>query len=185
MQSFKYDPNGNMTLHYKPEAQTHYYWDEANRMRVVQQEDQMHHYIYDAAGERVLKSKTNIQEVYENGTLMSSTAEIENYTTYPSPLLTINPEGNYTKHYFAGTQRIASKTMAQSIDNNLPQTPENPSLQQQQQAQQTDLENYLKQANIKKQIEWWVDFYFQRVKTLCHPKIAPTEFLLPLFKRYT
>jgi hypothetical protein len=116
---------------------------------------------------------------------MSSTAEIENYTTYPSPLLTINPEGNYTKHYFAGTQRIASKTMAQSIDNNLPQTPENPSLQQQQQAQQTDLENYLKQANIKKQIEWWVDFYFQRVKTLCHPKIAPTEFLLPLFKRYT
>jgi RHS repeat-associated protein len=34
---------------------------------------------------------------------------MDNYTTYPSGLLVVDPNGLYSKHYYMGTQRIASR----------------------------------------------------------------------------
>ncbi len=34
---------------------------------------------------------------------------MDNYTTYPSGLIVVDPGGIYSKHYYIGTQRIASR----------------------------------------------------------------------------
>jgi hypothetical protein len=45
------------------------FWDESNRLRVVYDQNsyQIQHYIYDGAGERILKASSQIETVYENG----------------------------------------------------------------------------------------------------------------------
>src|SRR5690606_10142558 len=69
----------------------------------------MMHYIYDASGERTLKAQTEYQGVFENGTPTDEGSTLTVYTTYPSPYLTISPDKKFTNHYYAGSQRIASK----------------------------------------------------------------------------
>ena len=66
-------------------------------------------FIYDAGGERVLKAEGEYQQIFENGEPGDGGVSLNNYTTYPSPYMTIAPNKVYTKHYFAGTQRVASK----------------------------------------------------------------------------
>src|SRR5690554_5719692 len=87
-----------------------YFWDEANRLRsAVINGVKMMHYIYDASGERTLKAQTEYQGVFENGTPTDEGSTLTVYTTYPSPYLTISPDKKFTNHYYAGSQRIASK----------------------------------------------------------------------------
>ncbi|MGB6083001.1 RHS repeat-associated core domain-containing protein [Moheibacter sp.] len=69
----------------------------------------MRHYIYDASGERTLKASSNYTQVYENGQPTNGGVTMISYTTYPSPYITISNAAVYTKHYFAGTQRVASR----------------------------------------------------------------------------
>lgn len=99
-----------MTLHSQSSGVTEYYWDEVNRLRVVNSEKLMHHYFYDATGERVLKAATSQEDVYENGQAVLSQVYLNNFTTYPSGFIVVEPDGRYTKHYYAGTQRVASQT---------------------------------------------------------------------------
>ncbi len=115
IQHFVYDLNGNTKLRevtsgssYIP---TQYYWDEEDRLRVaVKGNETMQHFIYDASGERILKASSAATSIYVNGTIDNSVAVTFNaYTTYPSALLTIDVNGKYTKHYFAGSQRIVSR----------------------------------------------------------------------------
>jgi RHS repeat-associated protein len=76
----------------------------------------MQHYIYDAAGERVLKANSEVQEVYQNGTILDQTnVTISSYTTYPSAFIVIDPQGVYSKHYYAGSQRVVSRVGDQDI----------------------------------------------------------------------
>lgn len=108
------------------------YWDESNRLRVVNDNDhQIQHYIYDGAGERILKASSQIETVYENGQVDANTTTMGLYTTYVSPYMVVDANQKYSKHYFNGTQRVASKIGEQDItmfDTNNP---------------------YLKQANSK------------------------------------
>lgn len=70
-EDFKYDRNGNLT--YKTNSNDidrSLYWDESNRLRVVNDHEGMQHYIYDASGERILKANSNIEAVYGNGSLL-------------------------------------------------------------------------------------------------------------------
>ena len=69
----------------------------------------MHHYIYDANGERVLKSSSNFIQVEENGTVLDQEVTFDNYTTYASPQIVIDANNNYTKHYFEGSTRIVTR----------------------------------------------------------------------------
>jgi len=86
-------------------------WDESNRLRVVSDERSMQHYIYDASGERVLKASSDMEAVYQNGSLLNNpgSVSINGYTSYPSAFLVITADGVYSKHYYAGTQRIVSR----------------------------------------------------------------------------
>jgi RHS repeat-associated protein len=108
------------------------FWDESNRLRVVNDNDhQIQHYIYDGAGERILKASSQIETVYENGQVDANTTTMGLYTTYVSPYMVVDANQKYSKHYFNGTQRVASKIGEQDItmfDTNNP---------------------YLKQANSK------------------------------------
>lgn len=108
-ENFVYDANGNMKEH-TGNSNWLYFWDESNRLRsAVQQELKMRHYIYDAGGERTLKASSSYTQVYENGQPTNGGVTMNGYTTYPSPYITINSSAVYTKHYFAGSQRVASR----------------------------------------------------------------------------
>jgi RHS repeat-associated protein len=109
IESQSYDRNGNLNIRDINGVSTGYLWDEANRLRVVNKFDQgMHHYIYDASGERILKSRSKLEAVYENGSLVDSDVDFDTYTTYPSAFIVIDSE-KYSKHYFAGSQRVVSR----------------------------------------------------------------------------
>lgn len=108
---FTYDANGNMINVQDTDGNdSDYFWDEANRLRVVNDQTTMQHYIYDAGDQRVLKSSSDPTVVNENGSPVKPQAvQFDNYTTYPSNLIVVKPDGEYTKHYFAGTERILSR----------------------------------------------------------------------------
>jgi hypothetical protein len=109
-ETFDYDANGNMTAHAGGDDDWLYFWDEGNRLRsAVENEVKMSHFIYDAGGERILKASTEYHGILENGTPTDGGATLNGYTTYPSPYITVDYKSIYTKHYFAGTQRIASR----------------------------------------------------------------------------
>lgn len=110
-ETFKYDANGNITVRNDNNAHRELFWDESNRLRVVSDNHSMQHYIYDGSGERVLKANSDMEAVYENGELVNTpgTVSINGYTSYPSAFIVITADGVYSKHYYAGTQRIVSR----------------------------------------------------------------------------
>ena len=66
-------------------------------------------YTYNAAGERIVKSHGDLEGVYINGAPQGiSFHETEDYTIYPAPIITVT-KNRFTKHYFIGSKRIASK----------------------------------------------------------------------------
>ncbi|MDO5665380.1 MAG: SpvB/TcaC N-terminal domain-containing protein, partial [Bacteroidia bacterium] len=92
------------------------YWDEVNRLRTVvdNTQNKMHHYLYDASGERIMKGSGGIEAVYQNGSLVHETAWMGNYKMYPSAYVVLDANGSLTKHYYNGSERIASQRSRQS-----------------------------------------------------------------------
>jgi hypothetical protein len=70
------------------------------------------HFVYDAGGERVWKLSGQVEQLSLNGGMLIDMATLTNKTLYTSPYMVITDQ-EYTKHYYAGTQRIASKTCAE------------------------------------------------------------------------
>ena len=116
-ENFKYDLNGNLVNKSDSEGGNRkLFWDESNRLRVIDENDQMQHYIYDAGGERTLKASSHVEQVYENGQLVnSSNITFSTYTTYPSAFIVIDANQQYSKHYYAGTQRVVSKLGEENV----------------------------------------------------------------------
>ncbi|SDG36968.1 SpvB/TcaC N-terminal domain-containing protein [Epilithonimonas hungarica] len=123
---YAYDAKGNPTGINKEtctvtEAATTHIWDEENRLQAVDtnpstpEADGIAMYTYDAGGERIMK------QVYAGSyTIRTPFGPIEvpyyTYTLYPNGLVSMNLSfdrrgntyrRNYTKHYYAGTQRIS------------------------------------------------------------------------------
>ena len=85
------------------------YWDEDNRLMVLSDNGKTSRYTYNAAGERIVKSHGDLEGVYVNGAPQGITFhETEDYTIYPAPIITVT-KNRFTKHYFIGDKRIASK----------------------------------------------------------------------------
>ncbi|KFF74817.1 hypothetical protein HX13_12500 [Chryseobacterium sp. P1-3] len=127
-QNYTYDKKGNPTAIAQQtctvtEPKTKYLWDEENRMRFVDtnpstpEVDGSAIYTYDAGGERIIKNVLSTAVITgSNGT--SQTITKNDYSLYPNGMAvarlifntqTQKYELSYTKHYYAGSQRINSK----------------------------------------------------------------------------
>ena len=85
------------------------YWDEENQLMVLSDNGKTSRYTYNAAGERIMKSYGTMEGVYINGAPQGITFhETDNFTLYPASILSVN-KNRFTKHYFLGDKRIASK----------------------------------------------------------------------------
>lgn len=160
---FDYDLNGNMIFATDGQSfENNYYWDEENRLRVVKDINLMHHYIYDANGERVLKSSSNFISVEENGTVIGNETAFQNYTTYASPQIVIDANNNYTKHYFEADTRIVTRLGGDASLFQNPPTPPRPAstgdsgadgkeldTKKLKDLQKSDLVHYFKKAEIE------------------------------------
>ena len=108
---YTYDANGNPTLVTNDSANTtrEMYWDEDNRLMVLSDNGKTSRYTYNAAGERIMKSYGTMEGVYINGAPQGITFhETDNFTLYPASIISIN-KNRFTKHYFIGDKRVASK----------------------------------------------------------------------------
>ncbi|MDR1345867.1 MAG: hypothetical protein LBK03_04100, partial [Bacteroidales bacterium] len=104
---FSWDTNGNMATYVNPSSGHSHYWDEENRLMLMSSYNQFGYYMYDASGERTYKLNGNIEQYNVNGQPHYYTIPTM-ATLYVSPYLVANSQ-NYTKHYYAGTERVASK----------------------------------------------------------------------------
>ena len=132
---YTYDANGNPTLVTNDSANTtrEMYWDEDNRLMVLSDNGKTSRYTYNASGERIMKSYGTMKGVYINGAPQGITLtdvdfrlhqdkmsklfcawfalkfhETDNFTLYPASIISIN-KNRFTKHYFIGDKRIASR----------------------------------------------------------------------------
>ena len=108
---YTYDANGNPVLVTNDSTNTtrEMYWDEDNRLMVLSDNGKTSRYTYNAAGERIMKSYGTMEGVYINGAPQGITFhETDNFTLYPASILSVN-KNRFTKHYFLGEKRIASR----------------------------------------------------------------------------
>ena len=108
---YTYDANGNPTLVTNDSTNTtrEMYWDEDNRLMVLSDNGKTSRYTYNAADERIMKSYGTMEGVYINGAPQGITFhETDNFTLYPASIISIN-KNRFTKHYFLGDKRIASR----------------------------------------------------------------------------
>ena len=106
---FFWDANGNIAqmIGCKQNAGRLHEWDEENRLRFVLGEKFAGYYRYDANGERVYKllGTSSIDQINSGST--KAQAVFDYAVLYPNPYIVVTPKG-YTKHYYAGTERLAA-----------------------------------------------------------------------------
>ena len=106
---FYWDANGNLAqmIDCKQNSGRLHEWDEENRLRFVLGEKFAGYYGYDANGERVYKLTgiSNLGQV--NSGSIKAQAIFDDAVLYPNPYIVISQTG-YTKHYYAGTERLAT-----------------------------------------------------------------------------
>ena len=108
---YTYDANGNPVLVTNDSTNTtrEMYWDEDNRLMVLSDNGKTSRYTYNAAGERIMKSYGTMEGVYINGAPQGITFhETDNFTLYPASILSVS-KNCFTKHYFIGDKRVASR----------------------------------------------------------------------------
>jgi RHS repeat-associated protein len=102
--SFGWDANGNMLS----QNNRHLCWDEENRLGAVRDPQHLSLYLYNAGGERVWKFTGEVAQMTISGASTVDMACLSNKTLYASSFFVANDLG-YTKHYFAGSERVCSK----------------------------------------------------------------------------
>ncbi|WP_197429551.1 SpvB/TcaC N-terminal domain-containing protein [Myroides odoratus] len=115
LQHLKYDANGNISKTTKVERASNrtvddrsLYWDAKDQLQAVVVGNQVSYYNYDYTGNRVVKSLGQSQSFAINGLFNSRLSVVDNYILYPNQYITVEKSGNYTKHYYSGTEKIAS-----------------------------------------------------------------------------
>ena len=109
-QFFEWDLKGNMVFHYNgySDYNRSLCWDEQNRLLGVKDDKQrLSYYLYDANGDRTYKF-TGEYAVQNQSGQWHYYYLLNCPTLYASPYLVTNKKG-YTKHYYAESERIASR----------------------------------------------------------------------------
>ena len=83
-------------------------WNEAGQLTAVFGNEYCGYYAYDAQGNRAYKITGYVVEDQHNAGYPSYTAYFDDATMYVNPYMVVTPQG-YTKHYYNGNQRIASR----------------------------------------------------------------------------
>lgn len=90
-------------------------WNEEQWLVADRVDADVHHYVYDHKGERIMKTSYTYTTVWQNDNAISSTGVLDAYTVYVNPYIvksyhddngTIEEETTY--HYYMNTQRVAS-----------------------------------------------------------------------------
>ena len=84
------------------------FWTEDNRLHTVVDDRYHSYYAYDHAGERTLKITGPCDALDVSAWMMHTHTQLHEFTIYPSPYLVVSNHG-YTKHYYAGTERLAAR----------------------------------------------------------------------------
>ena len=89
------------------EGSRHLFWTEDNRMVNAVDDKYFSYYAYDHSGERVLKmtGKNTLLDI--NADRVHTSSYVDRITLYTSPYLVADDNG-YTKHYYAGTERVCA-----------------------------------------------------------------------------
>ena len=89
------------------EGSRHLFWTEDNRMVNAVDDKYFSYYAYDHSGERVLKmtGKNTLLDI--NADHVHTSSYVDRITLYTSPYLVADDNG-YTKHYYAGTERVCA-----------------------------------------------------------------------------
>jgi len=114
-ENFDYDANGNVLNHMDYTGVRKIFWDEQDRMKAFYNDNTgvFQYNVYDDKGERTIKyGLITPADLYQNGELMEPDAlKMLEYKLYPNPYITVSSTGQYTKHYFEGSKRFASRVM--------------------------------------------------------------------------
>jgi RHS repeat-associated protein len=108
---YLYDENGNLTYYEDSTSGTsrQLSWNEDNQLSMISDDGYVSNYTYDAFENRVIKSHGGTQGLYLNGAPVGLINHSDaNYTVYVNPYFTLNSK-TFTKHFYNGTKRIASK----------------------------------------------------------------------------
>jgi RHS repeat-associated protein len=112
---FEYDYNGNAVAHTDQNGTRKMFWDEQDRMRAFYNDNTgvYQYYAYDDKGERAIKYGLEVPtQLYQNGApVVIDDLRMIDYKLYPNAYITVSSTGQYTKHYFDGSTRFASRLM--------------------------------------------------------------------------
>ncbi|WP_312343413.1 RHS repeat-associated core domain-containing protein [Chryseobacterium binzhouense] len=113
--SFEYDYNGNAIIHSDNNGDRKMFWDEQDRLKAFYNDNNgiYQYYTYDDKGERVVKYGLEIPtQLYQNGVPVEiNELKLFEFKIYPNPYVTVSSTGQYTKHYFEGSKRFASRLL--------------------------------------------------------------------------
>ena len=125
--AFFWDAAGNMvqSISCSRNAGRFHEWDEENRLRFVLGVKYAGYYGYDANGERVYKLVGTSAVDQLNAGYTKAQVMFDDAVLYPNPYMVVTQKG-YTKHYYAGTERLAASIgrggfadMVQPVDTEL------------------------------------------------------------------
>ena len=91
------------------------FWTEDNRMHAAVDEKYFSYYAYDHSGERRLKLTGDNKLLDVNADFMATYTLLNEPTLYPSAYMVLTNKG-YTKHYYAGTERVAARLGGGGLD---------------------------------------------------------------------
>ena len=92
-----------------------HYWTEDNRLHTVADDRSYSYYAYDHTGQRVLKLTGASDQLDINADFLRTHTELTESTLYPSPYIVLSNHG-YTKHYYAGSERVAARIGGGNLD---------------------------------------------------------------------
>ena len=84
-------------------------WDEENSLLAADENGFVSNYLYDADGERTVKTSGEGELIYVNSEFAGGRTNTAKFSLYVSPYLVANQGGRYTKHIYIGSQRVVSK----------------------------------------------------------------------------
>ena len=97
------------------EAGRFLFWTEDNRMHTAVDDKYYSYYAYDHSGERRLKLTGDNKLLDVNADFMATYTILNEPTLYPSAYMVLTNKG-YTKHYYAGTERVAARLGGGGLD---------------------------------------------------------------------